>query len=100
MSTFEKAILILKKKRYSNDMLEERINQLTKKIAEKRNINKSLQSQVSKLEWSCIENMDSLRNGYVESNCSEDMSMWEKPVQDNVSFSVDVSRFIKLMPRH
>jgi len=57
MSTFEKAVLILKKKRYSNDMLEERITQLTKKIAEKRSINKSLEQQISKLEWSCIENM-------------------------------------------
>ena len=57
MSTFEKAVLILKKKRYSNDMLEERISLLTKKIAEKRSVNTTLQQQISKLEWNCIENM-------------------------------------------
>lgn len=43
MSVFEKVILLYKKKRLSNDLLEERIAQLTKKIGQKKSINSALE---------------------------------------------------------
>lgn len=39
MSMFEKVVLLIKKKRFTNEVMEQKIKTLKNKIAEKKNIN-------------------------------------------------------------
>ena len=55
MSVFEKTVLILKKKRYSNDVLEERIAKMRKKIEQKKATNEHLKKELERQEWNCLE---------------------------------------------
>lgn len=99
MSAFEKVVLLLKKKRYHNDCLEERIRSIKNKIAEKKAIGEKIKRECDNLEWKCIDNLEYGGNGFVDSHCDSDLSIAGRSILQNTSFSFDVSRFVKPHPR-
>jgi hypothetical protein len=53
-SVFERVIMLLKKKRFQNSCLEEKVNRLRRAVEQKRTASSRLRTEIEGLEWNCL----------------------------------------------
>lgn len=95
MSTFEKVILIYKKKKLFNQILERKLIDLKKKIKEREVCNQILKQKIESEEW---ENFNKCRvpknRNFTEENAAYLSVLNESMKANNLDFSVDLSRIL------